>query len=217
MRRKIVLVGHWPDYQGDGEIWGVNFAFQTSKVDKIFAMDPLDVLEAPNAEGNREDFTKKVNAGDFEIIMQKHYPEIPRSQKFNLKRLRRELGCLDYFTCTAAYMFAEAIRQKPDTILMHGIQMPLGMEFTHQKPCLDYWRGFAEGRGIHIQTSPGSILGRPYPWQSALYGYKEKHGEPEAVIVMAAASDTIHSGNHFRVAKKLKATGKINVGDYRND
>jgi len=219
MPKKIVLVGFDPSYDGDGEIWGVNFAFQTSRVDKIFAMDPLEILEVDEARDNRNHFIKQVNKGDFEIYMQKHFEEIPRSQKFNLKRLRREVRVDDYYTCTAAYMFAEAIRQKPDVILIHGIQTPRDgcWEYVSQKPCLDFWRGFAEGRGIHVEISPGSILGKPFPWQSGKYGYKNLKGEEEAAIVMSAAVHTIKSGNHFRVARELKKHGHVSTRDFIND
>ena len=58
-------------------------------------------------------------------------------------------------------------------IVMHRIlTTPWIYEYWEQKPCLDYWMGRAQERGLQVVVSDDSVLGKPFPWQPRFYGYE---------------------------------------------
>jgi hypothetical protein len=56
----------------------------------------------------------------------------------------------NYFTCSAAWMVAYAIEQKPTDIALYGIDCAIFLEYIKQKPSLLYFLGIAKGLGINI-------------------------------------------------------------------
>lgn len=81
-----------------------------------------------------------------------------------------------YLTSTAAYMLALAVYEHDngetvDEIRLAGIELSIGTEYFHQKPCVEFWLGMAMGRGIRIGQSPYGT--------SLLVGqiYAREHGE----------------------------------------
>ena len=73
----------------------------------------------------------------------------------------------EYFTSSIAYMLALAIMKKPKEISLWGIDLEHGTEYAHQRPCILYWIGQAEARGIKVTTS--SMLAKtPF-----MYGYSD--------------------------------------------
>jgi len=72
-----------------------------------------------------------------------------------------------YFTNSIAYMFALAIKRKYKTINLWGIDMDAGDEWAYERPCVMYWIGQAEARGISVMTA--SDLTNP----AYLYGFED--------------------------------------------
>ena len=91
---------------------------------------------------------------------------IPAAVQFPLDRLRAA-GFREYFTCTFAYQCALAILDGFEEIGLWGVSLHLGTprERLLERACVDYWIGFAEGRGITVSEDSGCAR-RPY-----LYGY----------------------------------------------
>lgn len=68
------------------------------------------------------------------------------------------------------------------TIALFGIDLTVGTEYFHEKPCAEYWLGGASARGISVQIPPESALCK----QRFRYGY-ERH--PESLIRLQDVND----------------------------
>jgi hypothetical protein len=122
------------------------------------------------------------------IVMQKHYPEFPRSVEFPIGELVSRWR--DFFTNTISYMIGLALLQNtvpaPDEIReafgiewvrkpggvreihLYGIDMAAGEEFEYQRSSVEYYCGLAEAMGFKLYIPPRSdILKTP-----RRYGYE---------------------------------------------
>lgn len=88
---------------------------------------------------------------------------------YPLARILEATGGRRYFTCTFAYQIALAVADGFAEISLWGVDLDLGTarERLVEKPCVEYWLGLAEGRGVKV-TLPlqSTLLDRRY-----LYGY----------------------------------------------
>ena len=189
MTRPVILVGKvapWQDEKGDSEIWCVNGAFaKQPNCDRVYAMDRFYPGEGGRVRGQA--FIEAVTALDVEVVTQRHYPEMPRSRPFKLEECRT-LFDLDYYTSTMAYMMAEAIQERRPKITLHYIVCrETSTEYFPQKACLDFWIGNALGRGIEVAISSKSVLLKPYPWQTELYGYTRTASQGPAMELLAGS------------------------------
>jgi len=91
---------------------------------------------------------------------------VPHPVRYPLERLR-EAGFRDYYTATFCYQIALAILDGFEEIGLWGVSLHLGTprERLLERACVDYWIGFAEGRGITVSEDSGCAR-RPF-----LYGY----------------------------------------------
>lgn len=135
----------WPDGH---EKWSIGIACKTQgmKADLYFCFhdEPVDVF----------------NKSDIAYLDKHNYPLDKVVEKFGSR----------YFTSSIAYMLALAIMKKPKEINLWGIDMEAGTEYVHQRPCVLYWIGQAEARGITVTTS--SNLANP----TFMYGYDNDNG-----------------------------------------
>ena len=74
-----------------------------------------------------------------------------------------DMGNVAYLTSTAAYMLALALMEHQDgntidAIHSAGIEMQIGTEYTMQRPCVEYYIGWARGMGIEWKPAPGTSL-----------------------------------------------------------
>lgn len=73
------------------------------------------------------------------------------------------------------------------TIGLFGIDLTVGQEYFHEKPCAEYWIGQASGRGIQMAIPPESALCK----QSHRYGYERA---PSSLIKV---SDIVSHSDHL--------------------
>ena len=160
------------------EIWALNGAFlkpiSQNNIDRLYFMDPLSVLET-----TWPDYARRASELDCPVFCQEHYPEIPLSRPLPLNEMLLELR--NYFQSTISYMMAHAIFECYDRIVMHRTNSFIGsQEYIHQKACHDYWCGVAEGRGIKVEMTGDSLIGKPHPWCAPMYGFTEREHERKA-------------------------------------
>ncbi len=79
-----------------------------------------------------------------------------------------KLRC-DYFTSSIAYMIAYGIWAGFPHIGVYGVDLVVGVEYTEQKPCAEFWLGIARGRGIETYV----------PQESALVKSSHRYGAEE--------------------------------------
>ena len=195
--KTVVLVGNYKPYHGPRgrmiDVWGCNFAYRHGPMDRLFAMDPLREFQRRDPEWIDDVLARPA----MPVTMLHHYPEIPHSRPFDLAAMRRQVRGEDYYINTVAYMAAEATRLGYGTIVFHCILMSAGsMEYFEQKPCLDGWAMFAEGLGIKVLRASvvgddgavveESLIGKPWPWQSGLYGYVTQDNWATCAAMMAS-------------------------------
>lgn len=64
-----------------------------------------------------------------------------------------------YFTNSIAYMIALAIKKKVKAINLWGVDLDAGREYEFERPCVAYWIGQAEARGIKVTSSSNLAVG----------------------------------------------------------
>lgn len=96
--------------------------------------------------------------------------EIPHAVQYPLERVLERTGGRRYATCTFAYQAALALAEGFEEIGLWGVDLSLGTarERLVEAPCVEYWLGLAEGRGVKVTLPPGATLLR----RDYLYGYQ---------------------------------------------
>lgn len=122
------------------------------------------------------DHEKWLKEAPIPIYMVDRIPGIPNSVRYPIERVMD--GHLDYFTSTVAFGIALAINEGFEEIGLWGIDLVVGDEYIHQKPCTEFWLGTAHGKGINITIPRESALCK----QSHRYGYQI---EPESLVKMS--------------------------------
>ncbi len=111
------------------------------------------------------------------IYLQYWNPDIPNSIGYPIQEVsdlafpnfRRGDKKVKYFTSTLAYMFGIALLEGFERVEIYGFELSDDIEYVKQKACVEWWIGFAMGRGIEIYTPPNNQI-----LYSALYGGDEQ-------------------------------------------
>ncbi len=169
---KIVIVGKgrgWEDspLQGNGcEIWGITQLILMRDVDLVIDMNDYSK--------NRWGATENLHA----IISRNKakHENVPYIDLLNypLKEIIHDFKT-DYFTSTVAFAVALAIYRGATEIDLYGVTMEVESEYHYQKPCVDFWCGYAKGRGIKV-TSHGEHTTIMKSHDGKVYGYDTLQG-----------------------------------------
>jgi len=105
------------------------------------------------------------------------------SRKYPIKAVIDKLG-FDYFTCGLSYLIAFAIFREYEAIDLYGGNVEKNTEWSHQRPAIAFWLGYAAGEGIEISVT--GTLNRPLACKdNKLYGFpmqQRPRGWPAKVI-----------------------------------
>ena len=160
------------------QMWGVNRLFRFRQCDVGFAFDQMDgptgmlVRDADRGSDLLKEIAEAGMPFYYSTPLQTKKPPanlIPYPIGFVL----RELGNV-YFTSSIAYIIAYAIACDVRKINIAGIDMWCGNnypEYNFEKPCLDYWTGFAMGKGIQINIPWITSLSDRQSQLHNLYGF----------------------------------------------
>lgn len=164
---RVCILGTGPSLRhfngADCSLWAVGSSFKNVKADLYFCMHDFDKL--PDG----------VNA-----IYQDGFP---------LDEIIKAFGS-SFFTNTISYMIAYALYKGVKAIYLYGVDMDSMSEYEHQKASVDYWIGFARGRGV-IVTVNSDIDKTDF-----LYGY-----EPTGKIIKAMQKRLYDAEFHFEHAE----------------
>lgn len=141
-------------------VWGINEISQP-RADAWFELHPMSKQNA------RELAWLKAQPAPVYVL--EETPLVPQGVRYPLDWVLQAIMGRRYFTCTFAFQIALAIAQCFREIGLWGVDLDLGTrrERLVEKPCVEYWLGMAEGRGIRVRLPEGgTLLHRPY-----LYGY----------------------------------------------
>lgn len=81
----------------------------------------------------------------------------------------------DYFTGTVDFAIALAVYLKATEIELYGVTLEIDSEYFYQKPGVEYWCGFARGRGIKVMSF-GEHTTLFKTKDGLVYGYGIKQG-----------------------------------------
>jgi|TARA_R100000306_G_scaffold51580_1_gene48576 hypothetical protein len=193
--RKVCLVGYssytreWANEQEpDVEVWGINECHHFLKqYSRWYQMHPrtwkesLAVsknVELPrNCWGRDPGHVVFLQSCGVPLYMRQAYSDLPSSIEYPLLEILDRFG--HYLTSTPAFSLAHALYEHLEgdeisEIRMAGIELGVGTEYYHQRPCMEYLLGWARGLGIEIKLPPKgcSLLSAP------LYSYDTEEDMP---------------------------------------
>lgn len=174
---KIIIIGKGPGWEFapvEGETWGVNDLVLRRPVKLAFEMHDIDsYLKLKLPYVNKEKEIEEVNRLGIPIITQEKHKLLPTSIPFPIDEMP-----FKYFTNSIAYMIAYAIYKKATEIELYGIALLFHEEYTRQRPCIEFWLGYARGKGIRVIVHGPTNIFSSEPYQG-LYGYEwdNEHGQ----------------------------------------
>ncbi len=183
--------GQAPGYdRGDREwcVWAINEIWQPH-YDRHFELHPVTV---PPQDAREMAFLAACRTPCYVL---EATPLVPQGVVYPMERLHAAGLRDDYFTCTFAYQIALAIVDGFTEIGLYGLQLWRGSprERLLELPCVTYWIGVAEGRGIKV-TDASLLTSSPY-----LYGY---HYDKELEYGNDVVSDARRAIHHEELTKR---------------
>jgi len=191
--KKIAIVGTAPTWVNapfndpSWEIWGM---FGTSvpapRLDRLYELHDRRTI-IPLAEQTYPDgaYWKKAASMGENFITRDAYEQCPQATRFNFQKLLEKYG--PHFSSSVAWLIAQAIEEKPDTIGLWGVNMQHDTEYGHQKPACCFFMGWARGMGIDIQLPESCEL------LSVAYQYGLEN-EPRSLAVMSQKRTELENG-----------------------
>ena len=136
--------------------------------DLLFDMHPKVLWSDPTKKTWDPHYLKWLAINRVPIMMQERYPEVPASIRYPFEPMITEFP-RGYMANHVAYMTALALMEGVTHIGIFGCDYNTNSEYGPQRGSAEYWLGFAEGRGVHVQIAPQcDLLHKP----SLLYGYE---------------------------------------------
>jgi hypothetical protein len=166
-KNKVAIVGFAPSTMADArfifddddfEVWGLNqlyLAFNESKgvpniadrADRWFQIHSRQSYDA-NVARDHSHHDWLANETRFPVYMQEKHPDIPMSVKFPKDKIMEEFG--SYFTNSISWEIALAIQEGFKEIHLYGVDMATHSEYEYERPSVEFFLGWARGRGIKI-------------------------------------------------------------------
>jgi hypothetical protein len=175
---KVAIVGYAPSSRDlapyndkDYDIWGVNELYKISpRVDVLFELHHEKWLRSKE---RNPDHVKWLKSADIPIVMLDKISYIKNSIRYPAETILSKYP--RYFTNSISYMIALAIELGYKEISVFGIDMATtddtgNAEYMRQRPSVEFFLGYAAGRGINIYIPPQSDLCKTM----FLYGYEDE-------------------------------------------
>lgn len=173
-RKKVAIIGGYPSREGAPfddpawEVWSCNALYRLCadsnrrfRADRWWEMHPLSV--PPQTEWELE----MMAACPVPLYTLDHAPQLWSSIRFPIELLLKLPNAKDYFSCTFAYQIAFAVALGFEEIGIWGTDLVGGREFLIERPCVEYWVGYAQARGVTVSVGIESAL----CWYPFRYGY----------------------------------------------
>lgn len=140
---KVILIGKGPGWENapmEGETWGVNDLILRRPVKLTFDIHPIsNVLKEYPEE------IEEINRLGIPVITSMKHKLLPTAIVFPIDEMPSR-----YFNNSIAYMIAYAIYKGATEIEMYGVALLLGDEHAYQRPCVEFWIGYAVAKGIKV-------------------------------------------------------------------
>ena len=168
---KVILIGKgngWENAPQDGNTWGVHSVCLRRPVKMVFDMHKIgetEYLEGLTDQWKYEQgkIFEYVTENNIPLVTLKKLDNIPNSIEFPLDKMH-----LKYCECSIVYMIVYAILEGATEIDMYGVVLEVGDEYTVQRKSVEYWIGYARGKGIEVTINEPTKLCKG---ERGLYGY----------------------------------------------
>lgn len=175
----------WPE-----EVWGINYAMNFLRCDKVFFMDGLDfVLDATKFETQEENLNaiawyESMKDYDTPIIVGGRTTGFKAAVPYPINDVCRST-LATYFSNTVAYAVAYACYLRKEFGCVEKIDM-FGCDFTYEsehegyvreaeanRAGVEFWCGYACSLGINVSVPEKSTLLNAHEGLFRMYGYDE--------------------------------------------
>ena len=149
---KVIIIAKGPGWEKapmEGETWGLNDLVLRRPVKLTF-----EIHDISQVRKRRPGQIEKINRLGIPVITRMKHELLPNSIPFPLGKMP-----VQYFTSTIAYMIAYAVYKEATEIEIFGIALLLEHEYTDQKPCIEFWIGYAMGKGIKVTVHDPTTIG----------------------------------------------------------
>ena len=159
---KVIIVGKGPGWEKaplEGETWGVNSLLLRRPVKLSFQVHDIDkLMSEPGNSIKRE--IEEINKLGIPVITSAKHKLLPTAIIFPVD----EMPC-KYFTSTIGIMIAYAVYKGATEIEVYGVALVTHKEYAHQRPGVEFWIGYAMGKGIKVTVhDPTTIeVFKPHP------------------------------------------------------
>jgi len=154
------------------ECWGVNNCVRYPEMTMLF-----DLHEKERALKVSPD----IPTLDIPVMMQERHADIPNSVRFPMSRIIETFG-IKYFNNQICQMIAFAIfTRRFKTIYLFGVDYGSTdrVEQEFERPCTEFWIGFAIAKGINVATSQiSNLMTYANYCKGVIYGYTENYQQP---------------------------------------
>ena len=187
-KNKVAIIGFAPSTMAearflfddpDCEIWALNQLYMTfcpqngglpaiaKRADRWFQIHARSSYDA-NVVRDHSHHDWMAQQTKFPIYMQERNPEIPMSVRFPKEKIMAEFG--NYFTNSISWEIALAIMEGFKEIHLYGVDMATHSEYAYERPSVEYFLGWAKGRGIKIMIPQKSDICKTmwlYPYEDS--------------------------------------------------
>lgn len=161
---KVIIVAKGPGWEKapmEGETWGLNNLVLKRPVKLTFEIHDIEELRH-----KRPGEIEEINRLGIPVITRMKHDLLPNSIPFPLGKMP-----VQYFTNTIAYMIAYAVYKGATEIEMYGVALLLEYEYSDQRPCIEFWIGYAMGKGVKVTVHDPTTIGC-FKSHQELYGCK---------------------------------------------
>lgn len=146
---------------GYDELWGLPWSQDWARCDRLFEMHDWRVVE--QVFNRPDDYKERLASVEGILYMQEHHSAFPRSFAYPLDTVQAGVfrgfpKGRDYFCSSISYALALALLLADDRIGVYGIDVQGQDAYWHQRPNLEWFLGFAAGRGIKVDIPERSAL-----------------------------------------------------------
>ena len=156
---KLAILGftnhreHAFDLGPEFALWGLNELYRYSPIEKFHAWFEIHPLDGADWG---EDHLKQIGAMRMPVFMQARHPDVPASVPFPRQQIVDAFPDGGYQTSTISWELALGILAGFEEIHLYGVDLVHASEYAKERPAVEYWLGYARGKGIRVVVPPES-------------------------------------------------------------
>ena len=162
-------------YDKGYEIWGVNNVYRLKGVEYVNKLF-LAHKQVYYPDGEPYFDWERMNNLNVDIL-NIHKVKGLKSRIYPYKRISKKYNT-NYFSNCICYMLAYALDKGYERILIYGVDMIYGSEYTEEKGGVEYWIGRAQGMGVEVEICADSFLLKTIDLKPYGFEYKLKDIDP---------------------------------------